>query len=511
MKPKRKTGHKAVAPRKAVVKRQVKAVEKKATNRQSLAIIPPPASAQLTAGERLEAVLINGDLKDLSPEERVDYYRRICVSLGLNSLTRPFEYILFKNYDGGPEKLSLYARKDCAEQLRKIHHVGCVPPLRRVFDHDRQVVMVEADFKDRNGKTDTATGAVPLRKYKNGGWVPLTDVEYCNAIMKAETKAKRRGALSICGLSMLDESELDGVIQVGGVTRDGHIYRYQNEIRPQGPVDLPIEGGSYPDGPKALQAKNTLDQVEKTDEVLAKSTDALEINNATGLPMSQCEQIAAANRKKNPSPQAEPKAASPSKQKKGPQLEAETVGPDEFIIRGDVDQCLPMIEKACRFSGGWWRCNLESLQVLQEFSNKYNFDVNVLPAKAAGKKEKPATKPDARPSKGSELSSARLVSITVQSSNAVKTSKNNDMRKVKGVTNGGETLDLGCFHASLFPFLDDASRLEFYMTEQGNYKNIVGIKRMLTRKGKQVEFDEDGKTPIIDNATREPGTQSRLY
>jgi len=54
-----------------------------------------------------------------------------------------------------------------------------------------------------NGRSDESTGAVPIAR--------LQGENLANALMKAETKAKRRVTLSICGLSVLDESELDGV------------------------------------------------------------------------------------------------------------------------------------------------------------------------------------------------------------------------------------------------------------------------------------------------------------
>jgi hypothetical protein len=39
----------------------------------------------------------------------------------------------------------------------------------------------------------------------------LAGESLCNALMKASTKAKRRAVLAVCGLGMLDESELDTV------------------------------------------------------------------------------------------------------------------------------------------------------------------------------------------------------------------------------------------------------------------------------------------------------------
>src|SRR6516162_3098534 len=54
-----------------------------------------------------------------------------------------------------------------------------------------------------NGRIDTSIGAVSI-----GG---LKGDNKCNALMKAETKAKRRLTLSICGLGMLDETEIETV------------------------------------------------------------------------------------------------------------------------------------------------------------------------------------------------------------------------------------------------------------------------------------------------------------
>ncbi len=65
--------------------------------------------------ELLEKVVIGGDLSKLSSEERLQYYNALCASLSLNPLTKPFDYIPLNG------KLTLYARKDATEQLRKVH------------------------------------------------------------------------------------------------------------------------------------------------------------------------------------------------------------------------------------------------------------------------------------------------------------------------------------------------------------------------------------------------------
>ena len=66
----------------------------------------------------LERVVVGGDLSGLNPQERMEYYRAICASVGLNPLTRPFDYLHLSG------KLVLYAKRDATDQLRKIHGVS---------------------------------------------------------------------------------------------------------------------------------------------------------------------------------------------------------------------------------------------------------------------------------------------------------------------------------------------------------------------------------------------------
>ena len=51
----------------------------------------------------LEKVVV-GDLGKLSPAERMNYYKSVCESVGLNPLTRPFDYLVLQG------KTTLYAR-----------------------------------------------------------------------------------------------------------------------------------------------------------------------------------------------------------------------------------------------------------------------------------------------------------------------------------------------------------------------------------------------------------------
>ena len=141
-----------------------------------------------------EQVVVGGDLANITPEQRVDYYQRVCESLGLNPLTKPFLYIKLNG------KLTLYASKDATEQLRATRGISILS-LRSETIGD--VYMVTATAKDNRGRTDVATGAVPLQGVKGEA--------LANAYMKAETKAKRRVTLSLSGLGMIDESEVDSI------------------------------------------------------------------------------------------------------------------------------------------------------------------------------------------------------------------------------------------------------------------------------------------------------------
>lgn len=141
-------------------------------------------------GQLIEQLVIHGDLAELSPKERVAYYARVCDSLGLNPFTRPFEFIKLNN------KLTLYARRDATDQLRKKHNVAITITARDLVD-GVYVVTAKANI---DGRTDESIGAVDISSLRG-------DFR-ANAMMKAETKAKRRVTLSIVGLGWLDETEI---------------------------------------------------------------------------------------------------------------------------------------------------------------------------------------------------------------------------------------------------------------------------------------------------------------
>jgi hypothetical protein len=144
--------------------------------------------------EIIDAVITKGNLAQLTPQERTRFYVEVCKSVGLNALTKPFEFIELNG------KLTLYALRNCTEQLRTIHGVS----VDEMSESERDgVFIVTTKVRNKHGRTDVAKGAVSIANLKGDA--------LANAMMKAETKSKRRATLSICGLGFLDESEVETI------------------------------------------------------------------------------------------------------------------------------------------------------------------------------------------------------------------------------------------------------------------------------------------------------------
>lgn len=155
------------------------------------------------------------DFTRVSEEERQAYLAALCETLGLNPMLIPFEFI---KLDG---KLTCYAKKACTDQLRSIHGISVV----ELHEEERNGVQIcRVKLRDKEGREDCDVGSVSLYDERAEIWVNgkkspnpnmgkriPRDAE-ANAIMKAATKAKRRATLSMCGLGMLDESEVETIV-----------------------------------------------------------------------------------------------------------------------------------------------------------------------------------------------------------------------------------------------------------------------------------------------------------
>lgn len=162
---------------------------------------PQTALAKPLNPEIMARVIEEDDLSGLSVEQRNEYYLFRCAQEGFNPATRPFAYIWVKQGRGAEarKKLILYATKNGTEQARRRDGISVTG-----LKHDiipGQVCTVTVQIQNGKGRLDMATGSVSV-KGLSGDWL-------ANAVMKAETKAKRRATLSLCSLGMPDESELE--------------------------------------------------------------------------------------------------------------------------------------------------------------------------------------------------------------------------------------------------------------------------------------------------------------
>ncbi len=149
--------------------------------------------------ETLSALVLNGDLSKLSPAQTVEYYRVYCERIGLDPATQPFAVITMNG------KKKLYCDRSGTAQLNKLHSVSHKITNREKVD-ELYIVTVQASTPD--GRVTECIGAVSIAGLKGEA--------LCNAMMKGETKGKRRSTLDLLGLGILDESELE-TINAGGL------------------------------------------------------------------------------------------------------------------------------------------------------------------------------------------------------------------------------------------------------------------------------------------------------
>jgi len=172
----------------------------------------------------LNSLILKGDLGGLTETQRVQYYHAICSRLGLDPVTQPFQFVKFNGM------LRLYCDKGGTQQLVKNYNISFKVTARETIGTIRNVY-IHAWMP--NGRETDEIGSVNLQG--------LQGAELANGYMKADTKAKRRATLSILGLGMLDESELDGVTGSSKpgrkeVDADTFIKGSQNATEPQGEV-----------------------------------------------------------------------------------------------------------------------------------------------------------------------------------------------------------------------------------------------------------------------------------
>lgn len=149
----------------------------------------------LVRSQVVSSIVLRGDLSGLTEAQLTRYYASLCESLSLDVRFKPFDVL---NMNG---KKVLYANRACSDMLAKLHGIT-----REIIDGPRFVdwldktkaIICIARATSPSGRQETATAVVPA-------------ADPINAMMKCETKAKRRATLAILGLGILDATELETI------------------------------------------------------------------------------------------------------------------------------------------------------------------------------------------------------------------------------------------------------------------------------------------------------------
>jgi hypothetical protein len=207
---------------------------------------------EMISDEAMDDILQQGDMTKLTIRQRSQFAYKMAERLGLNPLTKPFDFI---NLGG---KLTLYANRTASDQLRQIHHISsrviyagpllmCDPAQALRSDIDiasipsrddvyQVIVLLTGKDKDGEERTEMAVGCVGIQG--------MSGEALANAVMKCHTKALRRGTLSFAGLGFLDELEVESVKSMQSIGSAGAPRR----VAPTMPTSSP---SSVPNSPAA--------------------------------------------------------------------------------------------------------------------------------------------------------------------------------------------------------------------------------------------------------------------
>ena len=216
----------------------------KAKKDESAALATWTNDAQ-TGAAVIDSIVLRGDLSALGPGERARFYLQMCEGLGLNPHAQPFAFLRLNG------KEVLYATRGATDQLAAMHRVN-----RKIIDGPKVVdcagtklVYAVCEASMPNGRVETATATIPVS-------------DPPNMLMKCETKAKRRATLSILGLALLDEMEVETIpahVQEPGSRVDLKAHR-PGEREPQDadaeevPQEPAEESAARPPAPQAPPA-----------------------------------------------------------------------------------------------------------------------------------------------------------------------------------------------------------------------------------------------------------------
>jgi hypothetical protein len=151
---------------------------------------------QFVVTDRMESLIAMGDLSKLNEQERIIWYRVRCEAAGLDWRTNPFQYITLNG------KLVLYPKLEALQQIADKKGVSTIITDRQILG-DAFVVTCRAS--DPTGRAADSMGAVFVKG--------LVGEAYCNALLKSESKARRRAIMALCGLGGTDD---EAAQEIGG-------------------------------------------------------------------------------------------------------------------------------------------------------------------------------------------------------------------------------------------------------------------------------------------------------
>ena len=170
-----------------------------------------------------ESLILKGDLSALASDDKVTYYKGYCERLGLDPFTKPFDILRLNGRD------VLYLTRAGAQQLNKLHGVSHAITSRELMA-EAGIFQVVARATLPDGRFTESMSAVSVANLKGEA--------YCNALMKAETKAKRRATLDLLGLGILSEEE---TITIEGATKAPEIALEAEEVHTSASVIDPAQ------------------------------------------------------------------------------------------------------------------------------------------------------------------------------------------------------------------------------------------------------------------------------
>jgi hypothetical protein len=210
-----------------------------------------------------------------------------------------------------------------------------------------------------------------------------------------------------------------------------------------------------------------------------------------------------------------------------------TAGEDSPIIRGDIAELTDLFKQRCTLTweGDWWHCTRNDIDTIITIVEEQGYKPEVLrpknPPPPPSGSRRPETKTTGEAgSKGSgERSQAAtptvvsgiVVRVDEKMTTAQPAKEGSKGRSSKPYMvvlfkrdHGGDTW-MSTFDKNLFPWLERAAKYSgincelLVLPNPKHGPNVVGLKRI-----GDVEFEADGKTPIVDNSKREAG-QRTLY